>query len=124
MERECHIPRPTSIATSDALRCALIRILVTFRSFFRSQSCRSSAPHFGSCFFFERLDYGGGVLFSEAKRNGGCEIFFGNAQCWNGGLQTFTKFFNEGRVLVHELECKAGRKIAFQNILSVAHEEW
>src|SRR2546429_9286820 len=104
MARDCHIPRPTRVATSDALQCALIRILVTFLSFFRSQSCRSSAPHFGSCFFFERLDYGGGIFISEAKGNRRGGIFFDNAQRWNGGRQISCKIFNEAFCLEHELK--------------------
>jgi hypothetical protein len=33
---------------------------------------------------FERLDYGGGVLFPEAKRNGRFGIFFDSAQSRDG----------------------------------------
>ena len=44
------------------------------------QLARGARFHFDTRFFFERLDYGGGVLFSEAKRNGRFEIFFDNAE--------------------------------------------
>ena len=40
--------------------------------------------HFGARFFFERLDFGGGVFFPEAKRNGRFEILFDNPQSRNG----------------------------------------
>ena len=40
--------------------------------------------HFGARFFFERLDFGGGVLCPEAKSNGRFEIFFDNPQSRNG----------------------------------------
>ena len=36
---------------------------------------------------------------------------------------TFSEFFNKARVLKHELEREARRKIAFQNILTVAYEQ-
>jgi hypothetical protein len=41
-------------------------------------SCWSTAFDFDARFFFKRFDYGGGVLFSEAKRNGRFEISLGN----------------------------------------------
>ena len=40
-----------------------------------------------------------------------------------GGLQAVTKFFDEVRVLEHEFERKAWRKIVFQNVQAIAHDQ-
>src|SRR5438132_2024292 len=83
----------------------------------------ASRLHFDACFFFERLDQGRGVFCSEAKVNGRAEIFFNNAQRRNGRLQACPKSFNQACVLEHELECKAGGKIALQNVFTIAYEK-
>src|SRR5438270_11134574 len=79
--------------------------------------------HFDARFFFERLDERRSVFCSEAKGNRRCEIFFRNVQRRNGRPQTCSKFFNETRILQHELECEAGRKIAFQDVLTIAYQQ-
>src|SRR3954469_16562438 len=79
--------------------------------------------HFDSCLFFQRFDKGGGILPVETERDRGFQMSFHNAQRRNGREQTFTKLFDQACILEHELEREAGTKIAFQNILAVAHEE-
>ena len=88
-----------------------------------SELARGACLHFDTRFFFKRSYQGGGVFISEAKGNGRCKISFNNTQRWNRGLQAFAKFLNQACVLEHELEREASRKIAFQNILTVADEK-
>src|SRR5438876_4304624 len=74
-------------------------------------------------FYFERLDQGGGIFFSETKSKGRGEISSDHAQRGNRRLQTVTKSFNQTNILEHEFQREAGRKIAVQNVLTIAHEQ-
>src|SRR5205823_6489830 len=98
-----HRARRCSSKASQRFRMLIQRELET-ATLSRSSTCF----HFNACVSFEGLDQGGGVFLSEAKRNGRCEIFFGNTQRWNRRLKTFSKSFNEVRVLEHKLKRKAG----------------
>jgi hypothetical protein len=77
-------PKMTAIAGRLCLprrRCAkAVETAGLLNPLIRSGACL----HFDARFFFERLDDGRGVFFPEAKRNGRFEIFFDNAQSWNG----------------------------------------
>jgi hypothetical protein len=81
--RSNRLPWPVRLPASETSSANPIEIrsptLATSRP-----NCWSTAFDFDARFFFKRLDYGGGVLFSEAKRDGRFEIFLGNSQSRNG----------------------------------------
>jgi hypothetical protein len=70
-----------------------------------AKAASNSSPHENTDTgaFFQRLDKGGGVFFSKAKRNGFFEILLNAVQRRNGRTNTFTKLLNKACVPQYEL---------------------
>ena len=61
--------------------------------------------------------------FPKPSATADSRFFFTTCNAGMGDRRLSPNFSMSPRVLEHEFECEAGRKIAFQNVLAIAHEQ-